>query len=387
MDVVYLDNNATTQPDPAVVEAMVPWLSEKYGNPSSVHRMGQAARAAVDESRARLAKLVGCRDSELTFTGGGTEASNTALRGLFANRNRDGSKPKIVTTSVEHSATRETVHALGAAGAEVVEVPVDGDGLLDFAGLAEAVDERTALVTAIWANNETGVVNDVAPIAQLCRERKVPFHCDATQAVGKLPVNLHELGVDCATMAAHKFHGPKGIGALYVRRGVRVAPLVVGGPQEREKRGGTENVAGIVGAGVAAELAASHLADMASVAKLRDDLERRVLETCGDVRINGSVAHRLPNTANLGFRHLQAEAILLMLSERGICASAGAACSSGSLEPSHVLRSMNVPEAYAHGSVRFSLSRFTTPADVEALLVVLPDVIDRLRSVLPVADK
>lgn len=387
VDVVYLDNNATTQPDPLVVEAMLPWLTEKYGNPSSAHRMGQTARAAVDESRAKLARLVGCRDSELTFTGGGTEASNTALRGLFANRNRDGSRPKIVTTAAEHSATRETVKALQGAGAEVVEVPVDGEGLLDFAGLAEAVDERTTLVTTIWANNETGVVNDVAPIAQLCRERKVPFHCDATQAIGKLPVNFHELGVDCATMAAHKFHGPKGIGALYVRRGMRVPPLVVGGPQEREKRGGTENVAGIVGMGVAAELAATYLPDMASVAKLRDDLERRALETCGDVRVNGSTTHRLPNTTNLGFKHLQAEAILLMLSERGVCASAGAACSSGSLEPSHVLRAMGVPEAYAHGSVRFSLSRLSTPADVDALLDVLPDVVDRLRSVLPVADK
>ena len=383
MDLVYLDNNATTRTDPAVVEAMLPFLIENYGNPSSVHRLGQAARAAVDEARDRVAKLVGCRDRELTFTGGGTEASNFALRGLFSLRNKNAERPRVVMTAVEHAATRETVQAL--TGAEVVEVPVDDDGLVDPVAFAEALDDRTAFATAIWANNETGVVIDIAAVAAVCREKNVPFHCDATHAVGKLPVDLSDLGVDTATLAAHKFHGPKGVGVLYQRRGVRLPALVTGGPQERDRRGGTENVAGIVGTGVAATLAGEHLAAMPRVGELRDELERRLIDACGDVRINGSVAHRLPNTTNLGFARVQAEAILLMLSEQGVCASAGAACSSGSLEPSHVLTAMRVPEVHAHGSVRFSLSRLTTRDEIERACAVVPQVVERLGAVMPVA--
>ena len=379
---IYLDNNATTQPDPLVAEAMWPWLTERYGNPSSAHRMGQVARAAVDEARAKVAALVGCRDRELTFTGGGTEATNTALRGLFHARNRNVRRPKIVVTAAEHAATKETAEDLGG---EVLEAPVDEDGLTGLDDFAAAIDDTTAFVSVIWANNETGVINDPTPLVELCRERGVPLHVDATQAVGKLPVNLADLGCDAATFASHKFHGPKGVGVLYLRRGLRIRPHIVGGPQERDRRGGTENVAGIVGTGVAAELAATHLSDVPKIAAMRDDVEQRILATCGDVRINGQSAPRLPNTVNAGFKHLQAEAILLMLSEAGVCASAGAACSSGSLEPSHVLTAMDVPEAYAHGSVRFSLSRFTTRDEVDATMKVLPDVIARLRRVVPVA--
>ena len=376
---VYLDNNATTQPDPQVVVAMLPFLETWWGNPSSAHRFGQHSRAAIDEARAKVASLVACRDSELTFTGGGTEASNTALRGLLKSRSP---RRKVVTSGVEHAATRETLAALDA---DVVEVPVDERGRLDPDRLAAEVDESTAFVTLIWANNETGTVWDVAGVAEACRARKAPFHCDATQAVGKLPADFAALGFDAATFAAHKFHGPKGVGLLYARRGLRLSPLIVGGPQERDRRGGTENVPGIVGAGEAAVLALEALADMPRVAALRDDLESRVLGALPDVRVNGDVEHRLPNTTNLGFARLEAEAILLMLSEDGVCASAGAACSSGSLEPSHVLRAMRVPDIYAHGSVRFSLSRFTTPAEVDRLMDVLPPVIERLRKVLPVA--
>ena len=382
----YLDSNATTKPDPGVVEAMLPFLQENWGNPSSAHRMGQRARAAVDEARAKVAALVGCRDRELTFTGGGTEASNTAIRGLFhARRRRDANKTCIVTTAVEHSATREVCHHLrDHEGAQVIEVGVDELGRLDLDAFADALTETAALATVIWGNNETGVVTDIEAVAKVCGDRGVPLHVDATQCIGKIGVDLPTLGCDAATLAGHKFHGPKGVGALYLRRGVRIEPLIIGGPQERDRRGGTENVPGIVGMGQAARLAGEHLADMPRVAEMRDEFERRVLEAIQDVRVNGDREHRLPNTTNLGFARLEAEAILLMLSEAGVCASAGAACSSGSLEPSHVLRAMGVPETLAHGSLRFSLSRFTTRQEIEHALSVLPGVIGRLRSVLPV---
>ena len=390
MDITYLDNNATTRPAPEVVEAMLPYLTEFYGNPSSVHRFGQRARQALDEARAQVAALIGCADAELLFTGGGTEASNTAVRGIFQAR---APRKRVVTTTVEHSATRELCLQLAKEGAEVVEVPVDRLGTLDLDALAAAaVTDDTALVTTLWANNETGVLFPVDQIARLCRERRVPYHCDGTQAVGKVPVNVASLGVDAMTLASHKFHGPKGVGALFVRRGVRFRPLLIGGPQERARRGGTENVPGIVGMGKAAELAATNLADMPRVAARRDRLERTILDTIDDAHVNGATAltaggstdPRLPNTTNIGFARLEAEAILLLLSEQGVCASAGAACSSGSLEPSHVLRAMKVDDRIAHGAVRFSLSRYTTDAEIDRALEVLPNVIRRLRAVLPV---
>ena len=378
----YLDNNATTRPDPRVVAAMLPFLETWWGNPSSAHRFGQHSRAAVDEARAKVAALVGCRDSEITFTGGGTEATNTILNGLLRLRSP---RRKIVTGAAEHAATRETCQRLDGNLADVVEVPVDDLGRLDMDRLAAEIDDEAAFVSLLWANNETGTICDVAAAAELCKSKKVPLHCDATQAVGKLPCDFAALGFDAATFAAHKFHGPKGVGHLYARRGLRLSPLIVGGPQERDRRGGTENVPGIVGSGEAAVLALEHLADIPRVAALRDDLESRVLAKIDAVRVNGDVDNRLPNTSNLGFAHLEAEAILLMLSEQGVCASAGAACSSGSLEPSHVLRAMRVPEIHAHGSVRFSLSRLTTPAEIDRLLDVLPRLIARLRAVLPIA--
>ena len=379
--VVYLDSNATSCPDPEVVEAMVRYLRNEWGNPSSVHCKGQAARAAIDEARAHLARLCGCRDFELTFTGGGTEASNAAIRGLFKARQP---RKRIVTTTVEHSATRALCRLLATeGGAEVIAINVDEFGHLDMDELAAAVTDETALVTTLWANNETGVLFDVAAIAETCKRHKVPYHCDATQAIGKIPTDFSALGIDAATLAAHKFHGPKGVGALFVRRGLRIPPFIVGGPQERERRGGTENVPGIVGMGVAARLALEHLPDMPRVAGLRDELERRVLEEIPDTRVNGDTENRLPNTTNIGFAPLEAEAILLMLSERGICASAGSACSSGSLEASPILRAMKIPESYAHGSLRFSLSRLSTRDDVDALVRELPQIVSRLRAITP----
>ena len=381
MELTYLDNNATTRPAPEVVEAMLPFLREWYGNPSSVHRFGQKSRQAIDEARGQVAAAIGCADSEIIFTGGGTEAINSAIRGLLSARSP---RKRIVTTTVEHSATRELCAQLAREGAEIVEIAVDREGELDLDGFNAAVDESVALVTVMWANNETGVLFPVEEIARVCRDRKVPFHCDGTQAVGKIPVNVVTAGIDVMSFAAHKFHGPKGVGGLYQRRGVRTRPLIIGGPQERNRRGGTENVPGIVGMGKAAELAVARLTEMKRVAQMRDELERRILSEIADTHVNGSVEHRLPNTTNIGFARLEAEAILLLLSEQGICASAGAACSSGSLEPSHVLRAMNIDERIAHGAIRFSLSRYTTEAEIERAMEVLPGVVEKLRAVLPV---
>lgn len=378
--VIYLDNNATTRPAPEVVQAMLPYLTTWYGNPSSVHRFGQRARQAVEAARAQVASLIGARESEITFTSGGTESINTAIRGLLAAR---WPRRKIVTSAVEHSATRAVCEQLARESAEIVEIPVDRAGRLDMERLKSAVDDNTALVSIMWANNETGVIMPVSEIADVCRDRGVPFHCDAVQAAGKIPVDVRRVEVDVLSIAAHKFHGPKGIGALYIRRGTRFAPLVLGGPQENQRRGGTENVPGIVGMGAAAELAAGALGEMKRVAALRDRLEEGILQSIPDAHVNGAGAERLPNTTNIGFAALEADAILLLLSERGVCASAGSACSSGSLEPSHVLRAMGIDERIAHGAVRFSLSRYTTGDDVNAALEILRGVIPRLRALLP----
>ena len=379
---IYLDNNATTQPAPEVVAAMLPYLTEWYGNASSVYRFGQRARQAVDEARAQVAALIGCDDAELVFTAGGTEAINTALRGLLLAR---APRKQVVTSTVEHSAVRELCKHLGQGGAEVLAVPVDAEGNLDLATLESAVGPDTALVSIMWANNETGVVFPVERIGRMCKARGVPFHCDATQAIGKVPVDLHTTPIDVMSFASHKFHGPKGVGGMFVRRGVRVRPLMVGGPQERSRRGGTENVPGIVGMGKAADLAAASLPKMAAVGALRDRFEQTVVETIDGSRVIGGVAERVPNTTNIGFSRLEAEAILLLLSEADVCASAGSACSSGSLEPSPVIMAMGVDHRLAHGAVRFSLSRYTTADEVDRALAILPPIIARLRAVLPVA--
>jgi cysteine desulfurase len=399
MDLVYLDNNATTKPAPEVVAAMLPYLTEFYGNPSSVHRFGQRSRQAIDEARAQVAALIGCAESELLFTGGGTESINTALRGLLAAR---APRKKLITTTVEHSATRELCAQLAKEGAQIVEIPVDITGALDLDRLTTELTEDTAVVSTLWANNETGVLFPVEQIAHLCKQKRIPYHCDATQAIGKLPVNVAAQGFDVMSFAAHKFHGPKGVGALFTRRGLRIRPLIIGGPQERARRGGTENVPGIVGMGAAAQLAQQWLSapeqpspsqkptelvpwvPPKKLATMRDRLEQSILTTIDQTQINGDPTHRLPNTTNIAFHRLEAEAILLLLSEQGICASAGAACSSGSLEPSHVLQAMKINPKYAHGAVRFSLSRYTSDEEINQTLQVLPAVIQRLRAVLPV---
>ncbi|HEX8322496.1 MAG TPA: aminotransferase class V-fold PLP-dependent enzyme [Tepidisphaeraceae bacterium] len=382
MRLTYLDNNATTQPDPAVVAEMNTYLTEVWANPSSAHRFGQRARLGVDTARQQLADLVDVDANEIWFGGGGTEVVNTHLRNLLATR---GQRRKIITSTVEHNATSELSKQLARDGYQIVTINVDRQGELDLGQLIAEVDDETAVVSMMWANNETGVIFPIEQIVAICHGAGVPFHTDATQAVGKIPISFRQAGVDCASFAPHKFHGPKGIGIGYARKGLRVRPLLFGGPQERGRRGGTENVPGIVGSGKAAELAKQHLKDLPRIKALRDRLEKTILETIEDTHVNGSRVHRTPNTTNIGFAQLQSEAILLLLSEQGVCASAGAACSSGSLEPSHVMRAMKVPDPIAHGAIRFSLSRFTTDEDVDRCLEVLPAAIARLRAVLPVS--
>ncbi len=403
VDWIYLDCNATTQPAEAVVEAMAEVHRELWANPSSVHRFGQLVRHALEGARQRVARLVGAPTAGVTYTSGGTEANNLALAGVAARSTAaPGRRFILVTTPVEHAAIREPAAALEEAGCKTICLPVDINGLVT----AEALDEvlngvvseaHTVLVSIQWANNETGVIQPMAELAEVCRRHAgdgprdgLLFHSDATQAVGKIPVDMGALGLDLMTLSAHKFHGPKGVGALCLRRGLRTPALLRGGPQERGRRGGTENTAGIVGMGAAAELAATFLEDTGArdqLAALRDGFESRLCRTLPNTVINGGTApQRLWNTTNLGFPRLEAEAILIALSETGICASAGAACSSGSLEPSPVLLAAGIPEEVAHGSVRFSFSRFACKDDLESAAEGIERVVPRVgRAMVPPA--
>ncbi len=381
---IYLDNNATTQIHHEVLAAMQPWLGEKYGNPSSMHRLGQESRQAVEQARYEVAAMLGCHISEVIFTSGGTEADNTAILGTLAAR---PDKKTIITSTVEHSAVREPLLALVASGYHIIEIPVNGRGHLDMASLEDHLaNPDVALLSVMWANNETGVIFDIKAIGALAAGHRVPFHTDAVQAAGKVPIALASLPVDMLSVSAHKFHGPKGIGALLVKRRTPWQPLLRGGPQERDRRGGTENVPAIVGLGAAARRAAKDISSpeyTVRIATLRDRLEKGILAAVPDTSVNGDPQHRVINTTNISFTGLEAQAILLLLSQHEICVSAGAACSSGSLEPSHVLRAMRIAETQAHGAVRFSLSTFTTTADVDEVINRLPSLISRLRSVLP----
>lgn len=383
---IYLDNNATTALHPAAREAMLPFLSSHYGNPSSTHRFGQEARQALEHARHQLARLLGCDVRELVFTSGGTESDNAALHGTLAAR---APRKHIVTSTVEHSAIREPLAALAKSGYTVHLIAVSPGGALDLPQLEQTLSAHAAdiaLASIMWANNETGLLFDIRAIGDLCRRYGVPLHVDAVQAVGKIPLVLRDLPIDLLSISAHKFHGPKGAGALYLRRGMRWQPWQRGGPQERDRRGGTENVPAIVAMGTAADLAAETLLDLTTwprIARLRDQLEQGILQSIPDSHIIGNPAQRLPNTTNIAFAGLEAEAILLLLSEHDICASAGAACSSGSLEPSPILRAMGIPDLIAHGAIRFSLSRFTTEEEIAATLATLPAIIARLRETLP----
>ena len=402
MQWVYLDNNATTQPEGDVVRAMGEIHQSLWANPSSVHRFGQLARQRVELARTSMANLIGCRDRNIVFTSGGTESNILALRGVLCKRLRTKGSGRrlLITTQIEHSAIREPAAELAESGVELVHTPLDHDGVVEVDRFAEILSELgpknlVTLVSIQWANNETGVIQPIDQLVAICRSYQqcsrsgVIFHCDATQAVGKLPVDVAAIGVDLLTWSAHKFHGPKGVGALYLRRGLRLRRQQSGGPQEQQWRGGTENTAGIVGMGTAAELARRFLKDEVQIkrlAALRDRFEAGILDRLPDTTINGggAASSRLWNTSNLGFPGLEAEAILMGLSEKGVCASAGAACSSGSLDPSPVLLAMGVPEPIAHGSIRFSLSRHTTGEEIDRTIVIVPQIVQKLRKILPV---
>ncbi|MEY3022902.1 MAG: Cysteine desulfurase [Planctomycetota bacterium] len=395
MERIHLDSNATTRPLPEVVEAVVRAMRDDWGNPSSMHRSGGEARRLVELAREEVARLVGCQERELVFTSGGTEGATLAIRGTLAHFAATGSARRVlVTTRFEHSAVRELALALerrGVDGAptEVVWLPGARDGagrptgtpdLAALEALLAARADEIALVSLMWANNETGAVTDIARAGALCREAGVRLHTDATQWVGKCPTDLASLQIDLASLAAHKFHGPKGAGALYVRRTVRVEPQAIGGPQERERRGGTENVPAIAGMGAAARLARAWLSGdgPALGASRRDAFEQAVVGSTGAV-VHAGATPRLWNTTNLGFARLEAEALLLLLSERGVMASAGAACASGSLDPSPVLLAMGVEPEVAHGSLRFSLSRETTDEECARAAEIVVGSIERLR--------
>ncbi len=378
---IYLDNNATTQIDPLVLEAMLPYLSELYGNPSSMHRFGGQVAKAIQSAREQVAALLGAMPSEILFTSCGTESNNTAIRAALA---AQPDRNHIITTQVEHPCVLNLCKQLEKQGYSVTYLSVNRQGQLDVMELEAAITGNTALVTTMFANNETGVIFPVEQIGAIAKAYGATFHVDAVQAVGKVPLNLKHSAIDLLTLSGHKLHAPKGVGALFIRKGYRFRPLLIGGHQERGRRGGTENVAGIVGLGKAAELEQVHLEGaIAQERRQRDRLERTLLASIPDCEVNGAGTERLPNTTNIGFKFIEGEAILLSLDQYGICASSGSACTSGSLEPSHVLRAMGIPYTILHGSIRFSLSRYTSDDEIDQVLAVMTGIVERLRALSP----
>ncbi len=375
---VYFDNNATTKVLPEVAAAMLPFYTEYYGNPSSIHRFGSSVGEKIAEARAQVAALIGAADPvEVIFTSCGTEGDNAAIRGMLEAR---PDKRHIVTTKVEHPAVLGLCQHLEKKGYRVTWLTVDDNGALDLDELRAALTEDTALVSIMWANNETGVIFPIDQIGAMTRAKGIPLHVDAVQAAGKIPFKVGELPIDLLTISGHKFHAPKGVGALYVRRGITFSPFLIGGHQEKNRRAGTENVASIIGMGKAAEIALGRVAeDSASLTKLRDRLQALLLESCPDSRVNGAQAPRLPNTLNISFRFLEGESVLVLLDQQGICASTGSACTAGSSEPSHVLRAMGVPADWLQGAVRFSLSRFNSAAEVNYVNEKMPSIVQRLQ--------
>ena len=382
MNVIYLDNNATTRVAPEVVDAMLPYLSDYYGNPSSMHSFGGDVAEKIKEARENVANLIGATADEIVFTSCGTESDGTAIRAAIES-NPD--RKHIVTSRVEHPAVKNLCEVLSKKGYRVTFVPVDSQGILDLDYLYKNLSDDTAVVSLMWANNETGVIFPIEEISQRIKDQGIVFHTDAVQAVGKIPIDVTETGVDLLSLTGHKFHAPKGIGALYIRKGTKYSPFMIGGHQEKGRRGGTENVASIIAMGKAAELAKKHLDEdgYAHIGRLRDKLETNLLNRISHSMVNGDREHRLLNTTSIAYEYVEGEAILLMMNEHGICASSGSACTSGSLEPSHVLRAMGVPFTAAHGSIRYSLSRYTTEEEIDVVIEKTPAIIERLRGISP----
>lgn len=377
--IIYLDNNATTQIAPEVLETMLPWLgSGGYGNPSSAYGLGRAAAGALEVARGQVAALAGCRADEIIFTSCGTESINTAIQAALA---LDPDKRHVITTTVEHSATIKLCEHLAQRGYEITWLPVNSAGGLDLAQLADAIRPDTALVTMLWANNETGVLFPIHDIAEIVGKKKVLFHVDAVQAFGKLPLSLGDCGIHFLSISGHKLHAPKGVGALYVNRRIKFTPLLRGS-QENARRGGTQNLASIAGFGKAAELAAEHLGSR-QVMEWRDAFEEHILSTVTGVAVNGDRIHRLPNVTNISFDGIESEGALILLDQHGICCSAGSACTSGSVNPSHVLKAMGLSNERARASLRFSFGRLNSASDIQCACTILPEVVEKLRSLSP----
>jgi len=388
LDRIYLDNSATTPLDPAVLEAMMPYLTSEFGNSSSIHTFGQKAKMAVDRARHQVAALLNAtRPNEIVFTSGGTESNNLAIRGLFQANTKHGKH--IILSAIEHPAVESVCEDLQKRGAELTILPVYENGIVRIEDVRDAIRDDTLLITVMAANNEIGTLQPIAAIGQLVREirqtgKKIWFHTDAVQAVGKVPIDVEDIGCDLLSFSAHKINGPKGVGGLYIRRGVRLHPQNIGGRQERGTRAGTENVAGIAGLGFAAELAGSNLTDLATrVRSIRDRIEDGILEAVPDAFTNGDRRERVPNIANISFRSVEGEALLIALDMQGIAVSTGSACSSGSLEPSPVIRALGRGDDLARGAIRFSLGRQNTADEIDRLLAVLPDTVAKLRSLQP----
>jgi len=378
---VYVDNNATTRAAPEVVEEMLPYFSDLYGNPSSMHYFGGQVEKKITEAREKVASLIHCDPSEIIFTSCGTESDSTAILGTLESY---PDKKHIVTTRVEHPAVLNLCRHLRKNGYKLTELAVDKKGNLDLDELEHAIVDNTAVVSIMWANNETGVIFPIEDIGEIVKRKGAVFHTDAVQAVGKLPMDMSACSIDLLSLSGHKIHAPKGIGALYIRKGTKLTPFIIGGHQESGRRAGTENVPYIIGLGKASELALKHINDGNNrIKERRDRLEKELMKRCADVRLNGDTDHRLPNTTNISFEFVEGEAILLMLSEKGIAASSGSACTSGSLEPSHVLRAMGIPFTFVHGSLRLSLSRYNDDEDIDYIIEHLPPIIKRLREISP----
>ncbi|HVB32964.1 MAG TPA: cysteine desulfurase NifS [Patescibacteria group bacterium] len=382
----YFDHNATTPVDPEVLGAMVPWFSEKFGNASSIHSFGQQARAAVEQAREQVARLLGARPAEIVFTSGGTESDNLAILGLV--RASRAERKHIITTAIEHSAVLNPCQALERSGVEVTYLPVGPEGVVDPGDVRRSLRPDTLLISVMMANNELGTIQPIEEIGRIAAEADVWFHTDAVQAAGKLPIDVGRLGVDLLSLSGHKIYAPKGVGVLYVRSGARIEPLVWGGHHERDRRPGTENAPGIIGLGKAAELAQAKLpAESARLAALRDRFERSVLERVPAARINGAGAARVANTANIAFSYVEGEALVIALDLKGVACSTGAACSSGAIEPSHVLTAIGLESAEARSSLRFSFGRGNTVEEVDRALGILPGVVDHLRELSPLYKK
>jgi len=381
MKTIYMDNNATTRVAPEVLDAMLPYLTDLYGNPSSAYLFGGQVARDVRKAREQVAALLGASPDEIIFTSCGSESDNTAIMSAL-NTGKD--RMHVVTTRVEHPAVKVLCNELIKRGARVTEIPVDREGRLDMDRYKKSLTPDTAIVSMMWANNETGAIFPVEEAARLAKDRGILFHTDAVQAAGKIPIDLGRSAIDMLSISGHKLHAPKGVGVLYVRKGTKFSPFLIGGHQERGRRGGTENTAGIIGLGRACQLAAQRMGEENTrVRELRDRLEKGLLDRVPNSRVNGGGSERIPNTTNISFEFVEGEAILLLMDEFGICASSGSACTSGSLQPSHVLRAMGVPFTMAHGSVRLSLSVYTTEEEVDMVIDKLPPIIEKLRGFSP----